>query len=312
MNNELDILLYGSLNMDFVSFVKQLPMTGETVAADTFLMSPGGKAANQAVASARLGAKVGLVGRVGSDYLGKEMKQALEQEGVVTDYVLETDYSETGTAVVTVNSQGENTIVTNKGANAFLSKDDITKSETILKRAKATILQLEMEQDEAEWIIQQAKNNDKVVVLNLAPVVPIRREVLGLVDLLIVNEVEAAQLTGVPVNSVGSAILASKELREIGIDNVVVTLGAQGAVLHNDQVAKQFIPPQVEVVDSTAAGDCFVAALTTFWMKTGDLEKSVEDAVLVSALSVTKKGAQTSLPTFSDYESFLERGVSNG
>ncbi|WP_408011232.1 ribokinase [Pseudalkalibacillus sp. A8] len=305
MNKQLDILVYGSLNMDFVAFLNNLPKKGETLSAKEFSMIAGGKAANQAVAASRLGSSVGMVGRVGADYLGEQLLMALKQEGIITDQVKSTPNCNTGIAMVSVDEFGNNMIVTDKGANAFLSKEDIKDSEELLRASKAVILQLEMEQDVAEYIIRKARKNKKYIVLNLAPIVPIDPEVLAMVDLLVVNETEATQLSGIYVNEFSSAKVAAQEIHTKEIENVIITLGENGALLSFPSAIEHYLPPKVTVVDSTAAGDCFVASVTSFWIRYGDLGKAVKKAVEVSALSVTKKGAQSSLPTLQEYENFI-------
>lgn len=302
----MDVLVFGSLNMDFVGFTNQLPVRGETMAVNDFSMVPGGKAANQAVASSRLGARAGMVGKIGKDYLGDLMKDGLTTENVLVDHVTVTSKSSTGVAMVTVDGHGQNTIVTYKGSNALLEKQDIDRAEDLLKHAEVTVLQLEMEQEVAEYIIQKAKDLGRKVVLNLAPVVPITKDILKKVDVLIVNETEASQLTNTDVTSIESAIIAAKQLQKNGIEHVIITLGEQGAVLQSETTF-HYNAPKVPVIDSTAAGDCFVAAVATFWIETKDLSLAVKKAVHAAALSVTKKGAQTSLPTLNEVEAFMTK-----
>jgi ribokinase len=306
VNSHVEIVVYGSLNMDFVAFVKKLPKVGETLSANEFMMVPGGKAANQAVAAARLGIKVGMVGKVGNDYLGDELIKAITQEGVLTRTVQKDSASSTGVAMVGVDPSGNNMIITSKGANECLTIDDINETDEILRHSKAVILQLEMDRLVAEHIIKKANQHDKYIVLNLAPIVPIDPRVLKMVNLLIVNETEATELTGIEVNSIESTIEAAQVLNNQGIESVVITLGANGALLSTESIIQHFQPPQVNVIDSTAAGDCFVAAVSAFWVRKGDLRDAVEHAVKISALSVTKKGAQSSLPTIQEYESFMQ------
>ncbi|MCJ7842969.1 ribokinase [Lederbergia sp. NSJ-179] len=306
MNNHVEIVVYGSLNMDFVAFVSKLPRKGETLSANEFMMVPGGKAANQAVAASRLGIKVGMVGKVGNDYLGEELISNINQEGVLTTNVQKDRASSTGVAMIGVAPNGDNMIITSKGANKSLTINDINESKEMLRESRAVVLQLEMDKSVAEYIIRKAKQHHKYIVLNLAPIVPIDPKVLSMVNLLIVNETEATELTGIAVETIDSTIEAAKELNRRGIESVVVTLGANGALLSTVDSVQHFQPPQVNVVDSTAAGDCFVAAVTAFWVKNGDLKEAVEHAVKISALSVTKKGAQSSLPTIQEYEKFLQ------
>ncbi|MEK3888383.1 ribokinase [Bacillus sp. FSL K6-3431] len=306
MKNHVEILVYGSLNMDFVAFLNKLPKIGETLSAKDFMMVPGGKAANQAVAASRLGIKVGMVGKVGDDYLGEELINNINQEGVVTETIKKDVGSSTGIAMIGVDQNGDNMIITNKGANESLTISDIDEAEESLIHSKAVILQLEMEQVVAEHIIRKAKQHDKYIILNLAPIVPIDPQVLSMVNLLIVNETEAFELTGMDINTIESTIEAAKILNNRGIESVVITLGASGALLSTSSTAQHFQPPRVDVVDSTAAGDCFVAAVSAFWVRNGNLYDAVEHAVKIAALSVTKKGAQSSLPTIQEYENFMQ------
>lgn len=306
LKNHVEILVYGSLNMDFVAFLNKLPKIGETLSAKDFMMVPGGKAANQAVAASRLGIKVGMVGKVGDDYLGEELINNINQEGVVTETIKKDVGSSTGIAMIGVDQNGDNMIITNKGANESLTISDIDEAEESLIHSKAVILQLEMEQVVAEHIIRKAKQHDKYIILNLAPIVPIDPQVLSMVNLLIVNETEAFELTGMDINTIESTIEAAKILNNRGIESVVITLGASGALLSTSSTAQHFQPPRVDVVDSTAAGDCFVAAVSAFWVRNGNLYDAVEHAVKIAALSVTKKGAQSSLPTIQEYENFMQ------
>lgn len=299
-----EIVVFGSLNMDFVSYVEHLPEVGETICSDSFDMVPGGKAANQAVAAARLGSRVAMVGRVGEDELGKMMKSHLDFDNIETTYVLTTSQAKTGIAMIAVDKKGRNTIVTSLGANAFLSKEDIDEVSDLIQKAKFVVLQMEMKQEVGEYIIQQAKKHHVKIVFNLAPVVPVSDEVLADVDLLIVNETEASQLTGIKVNSADSTKAAADLLSRKGIEHVVITLGEQGAVYKTVNSYERFLPPKIEAVDSTAAGDCFVGATTHFWKEYGNLSLAVRSAVEVAALSVTKKGAQSSLPTIDEYVAF--------
>ena len=312
MANKTDVVVYGSLNMDFVSYCDHLPVEGETIAANEFLMSPGGKAANQAVACAKLGAKVAMVGRIGDDYLGNLMLENLVNDGVLTDLVLKTPGYQTGVAMVNVDSKGHNNIVTYKGANAHLSMEDVRKSKLLLREASAALLQLEMDKQVAEEIIKTANELDTFIVLNLAPVMALSDETLSMIDVLIINETEAEQLYGNSINSIKEVKVCCQNLYELGMNYLIITLGKDGAVLYYDGKFKHVKPPIVNVIDTTAAGDCFSAALTTFWLKFNDIELALENAVYASALSVTKKGAQPSLPTLKDVSHFLGKGATHG
>jgi ribokinase len=304
--HDTDIILYGSLNVDFVAFVDHLPTVGETISTRQFQMVAGGKAANQAVAASRLGSNVAMVGRVGDDDMGRMLKAQLVQDGVHDHYVWLTEGVQTGISMVSVDVSGHNTIVTYLGANTQLSKKDIDDTDALLDHARFVILQMEMEHHVGEYIIRKAHQKGVRLVFNLAPVVPIKEQLLRMVSLLIVNETEASQLTGAPVASLVSAERAATVLYDRGIENVIITLGERGAILKTPAGLSHFPSPEVHVVDTTAAGDCFVAATTHFWNQTGDLRVAVQSAVAVAALSVTKRGAQSSLPFMAEYQEYMK------
>ncbi|MBW7455982.1 ribokinase [Paenibacillus sepulcri] len=302
-----DIVVFGTINMDYVSFLDHLPEIGETISTKVFGMFPGGKAANQAVAASRLGSKVSLIGRVGDDELGRKLKEHLGKDGVCHDLVQFTPESQTGISMICVDKAGRNTIVTHSGASDLWTKQDIDAAETIINQAKYAMLQIEMDMEIARYIITKARLAGVKLVLNLAPVIPIDTELLSMVDYLIVNETEASQLADITVNSVQTSKAAAQILFERGIQNVIITLGEAGAVLKTATLSRHFQSPKVEVVDSTAAGDCFVAATTHFLCKEKDLEMAIQKAVEVAALSVTKAGAQTSAPTYDEYMQFKQK-----
>ncbi|MBM7676840.1 ribokinase [Gracilibacillus alcaliphilus] len=306
LENKYDLIVYGSLNMDYVGYVDHLPEPGETVASNTFNIGPGGKAANQAVTASKLTAKTAMVGRVGDDHIGQVMKSELAQAGVDDDHVLISPGIQTGIAMVSVDQAGNNSIVTYKGANAVLKEEDVAHSLEKLKQAEGAVLQLEMDKQVGEYTIQMASRFRKKIILNLAPIVDLDSETLKLVDLLIVNEPESSFLSGIHVNSIDSAKEAAEIISKIGIDHIVITLGGAGAVFKTGDVVKHYPAPKVEVVDTTGAGDCFVGAVSFFWIRSGDLDAAVKHAVNVAALSVTKQGAITSLPSLEEYKQFIK------
>jgi ribokinase len=304
LDRDIDIVLCGSLNVDFIAFVEHLPVVGETISTRHCQIVSGGKAANQAVAASRLGANVAMIGRVGDDELGRRLKADLVRDGINAQHVWPTVGVETGISMIAVNPEGQNTIVTSLGANAYVSLKDIDNAESLFQQAKFAMLQMEMEQAVGEYFIRKAYEKGVRLVLNLAPVVPIDSEVLRMVALLIVNETEATQLTGMPIHSLEDAERAAEALWMRGVEQVIITLGANGAILKTAASLYHVSSPKVQAVDSTAAGDCFVAATTHFWKSTGDLYVAVQHAVKVAALSVTKKGAQSSLPNLAEYLKF--------
>lgn len=309
MMKNIDLIVYGSLNMDYVGYVNKLPIPGQTIASDSFSVGPGGKAANQAVSAAKLTAKTAMVGRVGDDQIGKVMKKELYEAGVDDENVMSTKDVQTGIAMVSVDQLGNNSIVTNKGANAYLTKDDIDNSVRKLEDSHAAILQLEMDKQVAEYAIETVAKHKKKVILNLAPIVDIDYDILQLVDLLIVNESEAAFLANMSVNSIDSAKKAIEIISQIGIENIVITLGGEGAVFKTGELVKYHPAPRVDAIDATGAGDCFVGAVSFLWTRSNNLDLSVKHAVNIAALAVTKKGALISLPSLEEYKSFAnEKG----
>ncbi|MEI3612770.1 ribokinase [Pseudogracilibacillus sp. SO30301A] len=307
MQKELDLVVYGSLNMDYVGYVEKLPKPGETLASNEFIVSPGGKAANQAVASAKLGAKTAMIGRVGNDQIGLSMKEELSKAHVDNECVTITEDVQTGIAMVWVNEAGGNSIVTYKGANENLTKDDIDKSVEKVTRSQGAILQLEMPKDVAQYTIETVSKQGKKVILNLAPIVDIENHYMKMIDLLIVNEPEAEFLAGNKVDSIESAKEAIHIISELGIEHIIITLGEQGAVFKSGNVIKHHAAPKVEAIDTTGAGDCFVGAVSYFWLRRNNLDEAVKHAIQVAALAVTKKGAINSLPTIKDYENFQKQ-----
>jgi ribokinase len=292
--------------MDFVAFVNHLPAEGETLAAEQFQMVSGGKAANQAVAASRLGSQVAMVGRVGDDELGKKLKAHLVQDSVDDRYVRITEGAQTGISMIAVAAGGHNTFVTWRGANAHLGRKDVDETEELLEQAKFAIVQMARERSVGEYIISKVHQKGVKLVLNRIPVVEVGQHLLRMIDLLVVNETEAAQLTGMEGMSLRDAERAAGALCAMGSKNVVITLGEHGALLKTPAGVAHYSAPRVEVVDGTAAGDCFVGATTHFWSQTGDLGAAVQAAVEVAALSITKKGAQTSLPSMEEYLEFVK------
>ncbi|WP_274650845.1 ribokinase [Paenibacillus humicola] len=301
-----DIVVFGTIDMDYVCFVDRFPDIGETVTTSDFGQFPGGKAANQAVAAARLGSRVSLVGRVGEDETGRQLKAQMEAEGVNHDFVHYTPGWKTGISMIQVDRDGRNTVVTYPGASARWTKEDIDRAEAKIRQAKYVILQIEMDLEVARHLIRTVRQAGVKLILNLAPVVALDPESLSMVDILIVNETESSQLTGMTVHSVETAHTAAQMLVERGVRQVVITLGEAGAVVKDNALFVYAPSRKVKAVDTTAAGDCFVAAAAHFLSKGEKLAEAVRMAAEVAALSVTKTGAQTSLPTYEEYIKWRE------
>ena len=292
-----ELIVVGSMNMDLTVKVKQLPSQGETVIANHFQASPGGKGGNQAVAAARLGAIVRMIGRVGSDPYGEALLMNLAANNVDASYTLKDSDSPTGTALITVDEGGRNTIVVYQGANGRCLPADVKAAEDIIKEANALVVQLEIPLDVMETALQVAKRHSLVTVLNPAPAHVLTDSVLSNVDILMPNEVEATALSGLPVRDPGTALKAAEKLLSMGPGRVVITLGEQGAVYAGPEGTFHSPPFIVDAVDSTGAGDAFVAAFTIAWIEGMDLERSLRYACAAGAITTTRVGAQSSLPT---------------
>lgn len=309
------ILVVGSLNMDQVVEVPRLPALGETLlGAGSLKLVPGGKGANQAVAMARLGAPVAMAGRVGTDPFGEQLLKALRADKIDTGLIAIDQQEASGTAFIFLTPDGENAIIVASGANMRVGQDRVQLTNIIeaIAQARALVLQLEIPLEAVKTLIATGANAGIPVVLNLAPAQPLAWEVLRQLRVLIVNEIEASLLAGKQIDKREDAHMVAAALHKQGIPIVVITLGAQGAILTGDDGAGNthtiYQPaPKVRVVDTTAAGDCFAGAFTVALTEGQSLEDALHFAVYASALKVTKFGAQPGLPTRAEVDAFLAR-----
>jgi ribokinase len=309
------ILVVGSLNMDQVVRVTRVPALGETLlGAGSLKLIPGGKGANQAVAIARLGTAVAMAGRVGNDPFGERLLSALQADHVDTGLIAIDQEEASGVAFIFLDPDGANAIVVAPGANMRVGLDHAQTSNILasITQAQALVMQLEIPLETVVSLTAAAHNRGVPVVLNLAPAQPLPKEVLQQLDVLIVNEAEASLLSGQRVESLEDARIVASVLLEQGIAKVVITLGSQGAILATaaETVGARVIyqsAPKVPVVDTTAAGDCFVGALTVALTEGQTPEDALRFAVYASALKVTKFGAQSGLPTRAEVEAFLHQ-----
>lgn len=301
----MHIVVVGSLNMDLVVRMPQIPKPGETLLGGVFKNFPGGKGANQAVAAARLGAHVSMIGCVGDDAFGKELRAGLENDGVDTTHVLIHPEAATGVALIQVDTQGHNSIAVASGANFRLTGSDVEKAMQTIGRFDALVMPLETQLETVYTAAKIASGRGAIVILNPAPAQVLTRELLELVDVLLPNEHEIALMTGVPVHSVADVSLAVSELLQLGAKKVIVTMGAHGAVLFEEGRELRIPACRVQAVDTTAAGDCFVGALAVGLCEGKSLLAAGEFANAAAALSVTCEGAQPSLPFRDDFEQFI-------
>ncbi len=311
MSNNM-ILVVGSLNMDQIVQIPRLPALGETLlGAGSLKLVPGGKGANQAVAMARLGAPVAMAGRVGTDPFGEQLIKALLTDKVETGLIAIDQQEASGVAFIFLSPDGDNAIIVASGANMRVGQDreQLTNIFEAIAQARALVLQLEIPLETVKTLIAAGHNAGIPVVLNLAPAQPLAWEVLRQLHVLIVNEIEASLLTGTQVNNHEDAQAVALKLHKQGIPIVIVTLGAQGAILASDDGISNsktiYQPaPRVRAIDTTAAGDCFVGAFTVALTEGQNSEDALRFAVYASALKVTKFGAQSGLPTRAEVEAF--------
>jgi ribokinase len=301
------IIVVGSLNMDLIISAPCIPGPGETVIGHGFHTAAGGKGANQAIAAARLGAQVTMVGRVGDDAYGQAQMSNLAADGVDTTFVKLDSEAHTGVALITVDDEGENSIVVSPGANWHTSAADVEATEAAIARADILLLQLETRPEVVARAIELAAKHKVPVALNPAPPRSVPPELLSQVTYLIPNESETAFLSGQFVSDLASAQAAAQKLRGMGVDIVVLTLGGQGAFLigHGQEEHVPAFP--VKVVDTTAAGDAFVAGFGVAVASGRSLLEAVRFAAATGALATTKLGAQPSLPTLEEVNRLLHR-----
>ncbi len=299
------IVVVGSLNIDLVVRTPRHPRPGETIIGGKFQTFPGGKGANQAVAAARAGAQVIMIGRVGADAFGIDLLEALVRDGVDTTHVLRDDQAPSGVALITVDTAGQNAIVVVPGANARLSPGDVERAQDAFAGAGALLLQLESPPEVVQRAIELANAHGVLVILNPAPARPLDAALLAGVDYLIPNEHELFLLAELDAAEEIDAAVA--RLRARGARHVIVTLGGNGAVAFCGE-QKIIVPAhRVSVVDTTAAGDAFVGAFAVALCEGKKVEDAVRWANAAGALAVTRAGAQPSLPYREDILSLLAK-----
>ena len=302
--SEVEVVIVGSLNMDLVARAPRLPVPGETLLGRTFSTVPGGKGANQAVAAARLGARTAMIGCVGDDAFGRQLRDGLMADQVDCRGLRTASSLSSGVALIVVDDSGRNGIVVVPGANGQLAPEDVDRNASLIAAARIVALQLEVPLATVEHAARTAKARGKVVVLNPAPAQLLPPGLIASADFLVPNEVEAAMLTGVPVDSVQSATDAARRLRALGAANVIVTLGERGVVAVAAAGAQHFAARPVQAVDTTAAGDTFIGGFCAALAAGRTVTEAIAFAQAAAAISVTRAGAQTSIP--------FEREVTSG
>lgn len=299
------IVVIGSSNIDLIARVAHLPQPGETVGNATFMEANGGKGANQAVAAARLHGDVMLVTCVGDDPAGEALRRHFAAEGVNTFAISVTRKAPTGTALIFVAEDGENAIAVAPGANNHLLRCDIDAAGGYIAAADYALLQLEIPLDSVCYAAAKAHRNGVKVVLNPAPAMALPDELLRKLYLLTPNRTECERLTGMHINNIDDATLAADILLEKGVQNIIVTLGRDGALFKNAQTCEAFPAHQVKAVDTTAAGDVFNGALVVALSEGRTFHNAICFASAAAALSVTRMGAQTSIPRREEVDMLL-------
>src|SRR5579863_759017 len=289
------IFVIGSSNTDMVVKTDELPLPGETKLGGTFFMNAGGKGANQAVAAARLGGHVTLLTKLGNDIFGKQTLEGLKKENINTDYVFIDESNPSGTALIIVNAAGENCIVVAPGANASLLPADIEKAEQ-MRDAAVILLQLEIPMETIHYVARRAAVTGQKLILNPAPSQKLRDELLKGLYLITPNETEAFDLTGIQVKDETTASAAADFFLKRGVENVIITLGRDGAFFRNLHSKIKVSAPAVKPLDTTAAGDTFNGAITVAITENMGWEQAMRFAVQAASISVTRMGAQPSVP----------------
>ena len=292
------IVVVGSANMDMVISAADFPQPGETLTGYGFMTNHGGKGANQAVAAARLGANVSFVGKVGDDDFGRATVEMMRKEGIDVSALTITKDAPTGVALITTIPNGENTIVIEPGANAKLTPEDIENAKDIFSQAAIVLMQLETPVATLTKVAAIAKQQGALVVLNPAPAptAPLPKELLQNVDLLIPNETEASAMSGVAVETEADIPTAMERLQTLGKQHIIVTLGSKGACTCIDGELLLVPSRKVEAVDTTAAGDTFCGALCTALLQNKKMPEAMLYGCKAAAVSVTRRGAQMSMP----------------
>lgn len=290
------IVVLGSCNTDMVVKSERLPVPGETILGGVFMMNPGGKGANQAVAASRLGGDVTFITKIGNDLFGSKSVDLYKQENINTDYILSDSLKPSGVALISVDSRGENCIVVASGANMTLSPADVEGVKDIIIGADILLMQLEIPLETVEYAAKLANENGVKVILNPAPAQTLSDELLSNLHIIIPNETEAEMLSGTKVADWDSAQEAASLIASKGVDIVIVTLGSRGALLKEKDRYVRIPAFKVDAVDTTAAGDTFCGALSVALSEGKNLEDSILFANKCSSITVTNMGAQNSIP----------------
>lgn len=298
------ILVCGTINVDFITYVDRMPLMGETLTSERYYTSPGGKALNQAIAASRMKADTKLIGKIGDDFYKNYLMNAIEKERIETTGLLIEEDLMTGNSFVIVDGDGNNSIITNLNVNKSFRESEIDLMFSNLKNVEIVLLQLEMNYEIREFILQELHKSNVKIVLNLAPVVSISKKSLSYVDVLIINQIEAEQILDTSLTSIKHVIEHISDLQLVEKQKVIVTLGSKGCVVLDDKEIYHIDAPNVSVINTSGAGDCFCGTFVAKWLDYEFLD-AVDYAIHASALSVTKSGTLESLPNDKELNEFL-------
>ena len=294
--SETKIIVIGSKHTEMDNCTGHLPLPGETVIGGTFFMNPGGKGANQAVTVARLGGRVSFICKTGSDIFGHQANQLFNEEGIDTSYVFSDTKNPSGVALITVDTDAAHCLVVATGANAHLTPNDLKRSAEAVEAADIILLQLEIPMQTVEAAAMMAYRLGKKVVLNPAPASKLSAGLLETLYAITPNETEAEAISGIRITDERTAEEAARKIASMGVCNVIITLGAKGALVF-DGAHCEIVPAyKTQAVDTTAAGDVFNGALVVALSEGRTLPEAVRFACKASAISVTRVGAQNSVP----------------
>lgn len=298
------VLVVGSCNTDMMVKAKHLPAPGETILGEKFYMIPGGKGANQAVAVARLGGEVTFVCKTGNDIFGHQSRQLFGEEGIDISYMLSDKTNPSGVALIIVNEKAENCIVVASGANANLLPDDLRFIDSVMDAYDVILMQLEIPMETVIYVAKLAHEKGKRVILDPAPAQDLPRQLLQSVSIITPNKTEAQIISGVAITDETSAVRAAEVIAGMGVERVIITLGAKGCLVYSGGTAG-FVPAcKAEAVDTTAAGDTFNGALAVALIERKNVADAVSFACKAAAICVTRIGAQTSVPYRAEVDNF--------
>ncbi|MBT4412445.1 MAG: ribokinase [Bacteroidetes bacterium] len=301
----MNLVVIGSSNMDLVIYLPRIPAVGETILGGKSSTVFGGKGANQAVAASRAGGNICFISKIGKDIFGENMLSHFENEGFNTDFILYDEDEPTGIAQIFVSEKGENSIAVAPGANMSLSVSDIRLFEKTISEAEYVLVQLEIPLETIITIVDIAHQHNTRVIINPAPAQTLPDELLSKTWLLTPNESETEILTGEKLSDIGSVRVAAKKLLEKGIQNIIVTLGEKGCLLCNENGHQHFSAYKEKAIDTTAAGDVFNGSLAVALANENPFEQAIQFASAAAAISVTRKGAQPSVPNLTEIVEYM-------